>query len=151
MSEPTRLVVGPGESDNEKFGDILRQLRMTKELSRAVAAARIGVSSEYLRLIEKGQRTPAAGLMPHLLRTYDVEFLLGFQRVIFENHEVKFTSRIQEARQKKSSNSDRVRNVLISEIVNLLATVDDDALYRIYKTIGQEISPEDISRGKHSI
>ena len=66
-------VVGPGEPDNSRFGELLEGLRWKAGLSRADAAAKLGLSSEYLRLIEVGKRTPALGQMRNLLDAYGAE------------------------------------------------------------------------------
>ena len=71
------LVVGPSESDNPRFGDLLARLRERIGLSRADAAARLGFSVEYLRLIEAGQRTPALGQMQAFLDIYEAEGVVG--------------------------------------------------------------------------
>lgn len=68
------LVVGPGmESDNRQFGELLERIRWKAGLSRAEAATKLGFSSEYLRLIEVGKRTPALGQMPRFLRAYGAD------------------------------------------------------------------------------
>src|SRR4051794_5986401 len=67
------LVVGPGERDNRRFGELLEDLRRKAGLSRVDAAAKLELSSEYLRLIEIGKRTPALGQMRHLLNAYGAE------------------------------------------------------------------------------
>ncbi|WP_346116935.1 helix-turn-helix transcriptional regulator [Micromonospora coerulea] len=65
------LTVGPGrESDNRLFGELLERLRWKAGMSRADAAAKLGFSSEYLRLIEVGKRTPALGQVPKFLDAY---------------------------------------------------------------------------------
>jgi transcriptional regulator with XRE-family HTH domain len=73
QSPSVDLVVGPGEPDNSRFGELLEDLRRKAGLSRADAAARLGLSSEYLRLIEIGKRTPALGQMRNLLDAYGAE------------------------------------------------------------------------------
>lgn len=108
------LVVGPGKPDNGRFGELLERLRSKAGLSRADAAAKLGFSSEYLRLIEVGKRTPALGQMRNLLGAYgadgDVERISpqGYRQdlLVFDplNGDegdpviVEFTSRIREAR-----------------------------------------------------
>lgn len=106
------LEVGPGfESDNQSFGRLLERLRKQAGLSRADAAARLGFSSEYLRLIELGKRTPALGQMRSFLDAYgadgEVETVMpGGDRPDFivldplngDPVIVEFKSRIREAR-----------------------------------------------------
>lgn len=107
------LVVGPGrDSDNRRFGELLERIRWKAKLSRADAAAKLGFSSEYLRLIEVGKRTPALGQMRNFLDTYGAESAIeqlmpGGDRpdlLVFDplNEDepviVEFTSRIREAR-----------------------------------------------------
>ena len=108
------MVVGPGESDNSRFGELLERLRWKAGLSRAEAAAKLGFSSEYLRLIEVGKRTPALGQMRNLLSVYGAsghvekispqgyrQDLLVFDPLDGDDGDpiiVEFTSRIREAR-----------------------------------------------------
>lgn len=109
------LVVGGGkQSDDVHFGELLERLRWNAGLSRSDAAAKLGFTSEYLRLIELGDRTPALGQMRKFLAVYgargDVEAISpqGFRRdlLVFDplNGEegepivVEFKSRIRQAR-----------------------------------------------------
>jgi transcriptional regulator with XRE-family HTH domain len=117
------LVVGPGESDNSRFGELLQRLRSKAGLSRADAAAKLGFSSEYLRLIEVGKRTPALGQMRNLLAAYgadgDVERvspqgyrqdLLVFDPLRGDDGDpvtVEFKSRIREARRRALGGPDK--------------------------------------------
>ena len=133
MPDPTRLVVGPGEPDNAELGEILSRYRTSANLSRGQAAASVEFSSEYLRLIEKGKRTPALGTMPKLLTSYDVPFQMEPDGIIFEQYAVKFTSRIREARYKEIENPNR--DVRLGQIVRLLVTVDDATLRDIYRRL----------------
>jgi transcriptional regulator with XRE-family HTH domain len=111
------LVVGPGlESDNRRFGELLERLRWRAGLSRADAAAKLGLSAEYLRLIEVGKRTPALGQMRKFLDTYGADggvekVMPGGDRpdlIVFDPLHgdggdpviVEFTSRIREARRR---------------------------------------------------
>src|SRR5688572_15647507 len=71
--EPADWTVGPGESDNGPFGELLEALRWKAGLSRGDAATKLGLSSEYLRLIETGKRAPALGQMRKLLDAYGAE------------------------------------------------------------------------------
>lgn len=70
---PVDWVVGPGAPHNRQFGQLLEGIRKHNGLSRADAAAELGLSAEYLRLIETGQRTPALGQMRVFLRAYRAE------------------------------------------------------------------------------
>lgn len=108
------MVVGPGESDNARFGELLERLRWEAGLSRADAAAKLGFSSEYLRLIETGKRTPALGQMRNVLAAYGAkgaveqispdgyrQDLLVFDPIQGDDGEpyfIEFKSRIREAR-----------------------------------------------------
>jgi transcriptional regulator with XRE-family HTH domain len=110
------VVVGPGEPGNSAFGELLERLRQKARLSRADAAAKLGLSSEYLRLIEAGKRTPALGQMRNLLDAYGAEGEVektspqGYRQdlVVFDplNGDdgdpviVEFRSRIREARRR---------------------------------------------------
>ena len=110
---PVGWVVGPGKPDNPRFGDLLERLRWKAGLSRADAAAKLGLSSEYLRLIEVGKRTPALGQMRNLLDAYGAEGEVerispqGYRQDLAvidpldgEPVFVEFTSRIREARRR---------------------------------------------------
>lgn len=107
------VAVGPGESDNAEFGSLLRILREDAQLSRADAAAKLGLSVEYLRLIEAGKRTPALGQMRSFLEAYDAEGavesvqpdgsvadLIVMNPGTGEPWIVEFRSRIREARRR---------------------------------------------------
>lgn len=131
-----KLVVGPGEADNEHFGEILERLRKRAGISRADAAKAIGVGSEYIRLIERGKRTPAEAHMPHILRLYGEHepCALGDRQVLVDGHAVEFTSRIQEARGGRLT-IDPSRAERIGKIVMLLSTADDAMLTRIHNLL----------------
>jgi len=123
------LTVGPNEPDNVKFGEILRGFRNNIQISRSEVASRLGVSSEYMRLLERGERTPALGTAIKLLNIYAIPCeYISKSRIVFENTSVEFTSRIKEARHNLPEQS---RNEMIGEIVNLLVTADDDTLKKV--------------------
>jgi hypothetical protein len=80
-------------------------------MTRADAAAKLGLSSEYLRLIEVGRRTPALGQMPKFMDAYganaavervqpggDQPDLIIIDPLNDEPVLVEFRSRIREAR-----------------------------------------------------
>lgn len=108
------MVVGPGRTlDNRRFGRLLADLRERAGLSRADAAGMLKVTTEYLRLIELGRRTPAMGQMRSFLEAYKVEGALGKLQpggdrpdlIVFppgaeEPLTIDFASRIREARTK---------------------------------------------------
>lgn len=122
------LKVGPTKPDNERFGTLLSRFRNESGFSRAEAAESLGVSSEYLRLIERGERTPAFGRMRHILGLYNVHFVMGAKTVVIDEElEVEFTSRILEAR-KISPRQNRNRSELLGEIVEMLVEADDELL-----------------------
>lgn len=112
------LEVGPGlESDNRRFGGLLECLRKHAGLSRADAAAKLGFSAEYLRLIEVGKRTPALGQMRSFLDAYgadgevervmpggDRPDLLVIDPLNGDVVIVEFKSRIREARRSALGN-----------------------------------------------
>ncbi|WP_310112482.1 helix-turn-helix domain-containing protein [Pseudarthrobacter oxydans] len=111
-ASPYDLVVGPGRSSgNREFGALLMRVREHAGLSRADAAATLGVSAEYLRLIELGRRTPALGQMPSFLDAYHANGAVGLLQPGGERPDlilmdprndepvlVEFMSRIREAR-----------------------------------------------------
>ncbi|MBN9629938.1 MAG: helix-turn-helix domain-containing protein [Actinobacteria bacterium] len=108
------LVIGPGhERDNQNFGRMLAEFRQLAGLSRASAAAELGVSAEYLRLIELGRRSPAMGQMHSFIQLYGIDGQLGRLQpggdrpdlILFPPHDdepirVDFASRIREARRR---------------------------------------------------
>src|SRR4051794_1178631 len=101
-STKIELTVGPDQEDNAAFGLILRSLRDEADLSRATAAMYTELSVEYLRLLEKGLRAPAAGTMRRILAAYkvpcEVRSIDNQYVIIFRGYKVHFTSRIQEGR-----------------------------------------------------
>jgi transcriptional regulator with XRE-family HTH domain len=159
------LVVGPSEPDNSRFGELLERLRRKSGLSRADAAATLGLSSEYLRLIEGGKRTPALGQMRKLLGAYgaegDVETVSpeGYRQdlLIFDPLDgddgdpviVEFSSRIREARrralggpadedegqQATYERPDESRAAELGLVVSLLTRADDNTLLKVRKLL----------------
>lgn len=122
------IIVGPGlSSGNRQFGQFLGSLREHAGLTRANAAAALGVSAEYLRLIEIGKRTPALGQMPSFLDAYhadgevrrlqpggDTPDLIVLDPYSGDPLKVEFKSRIREARRSSTSSpsdvTDRKKN-----------------------------------------
>lgn len=159
------LVVGPGERDNGRFGELLKRLRQAAGLSRTDAAAKLGFSSEYLRLIEGGKRTPALGQMRGLLDTYRARGAVavvspqGYRQdlVVFDPLHgadgdptfVEFTSRIREARQSalggvpdadedehgSYERPSESRAAEIGLVVDLLTRADDTTLRQVRKLL----------------
>lgn len=120
------LTVGPEQADNEQLGKLLWAFREEADASRTTAAEHLGVSSEYIRLIERGKRVPSHGLMREILKHYKVDFFAGRRKMVIKNEiEVTFTSRILETRQPKHI---RNRSEMIGEIVGLLIEADDELL-----------------------
>jgi transcriptional regulator with XRE-family HTH domain len=159
--------VGPGEPDNSRFGELLERLRWKAGLSRADAAAKLGLSSEYLRLIEIGKRTPALGQMRNLLDAYgadgEVERISpqGYRQdlVVLDplNGEpviVEFKSRIREARRRAlgapaDEEKDREqatyerptqsRAAEIGLVVSLLTRADYNTLRKVRKVLEDNV------------
>jgi transcriptional regulator with XRE-family HTH domain len=131
------LIVGPNEIDNLKFGGILHTFRIRNQLSKPKAAERIGVSPEYVRLIERGERTPALGTLLKILDIYGVSYERnGSQVVMDETVLVDFTSRIKNARH---SLPNPTRYELIGQIVSFLSITDDDTLRIIHSKLLRSI------------
>jgi len=129
----TNLVVGPNESGNEEFGKLLEDLRTRARMSRNAAAKLLGLSSEYLRLVEHGKRVPAQGQMPFILDIYGMNYrFLGDRRLQVGDYIVEFTSRIREARDATGASmmfdTTPTRNEQIGRIVTLLGLADDETL-----------------------
>jgi transcriptional regulator with XRE-family HTH domain len=170
IGEPSpapKWVVGPGEPDNSRFGELLESLRWKAGLSRADAAAKLGLSSEYLRLIEVGKRSPALGQMRNLLDAYgangEVERISpdGYRQDLLivdplngDPRLVEFTSRIREARRRAlggpvDENEDRQpatyerpaggRAAEIGLVVSLLTRADDNTLLEIRKLLEDKV------------
>ena len=165
---PVAWVVGPGEPDNNRrFGELLERLRWKAGLSRADAAAKLGLSSEYVRLIEVGKRTPALGQMRNLLDAYGAEGeverispqgyredLVVIDPLSGEPEFVEFKSRIREARRRALGDSpDEVedwqqasderpaetRATEIGLVVSLLTRADDNTLRKIRALLEDEV------------
>lgn len=137
----TRLVVGPGQADNKQFGEILEELRTKAEVSRATIASYLELSSEYIRLIERGMRTPAFELMPRILSAFKTEYVLGLRQISFGDYVVEFSSRIQ-ARGRgdtelpiTESGPRRSRSEQIGQIVDLLVAADEKTLRQIHSLL----------------
>lgn len=161
-----RWVVGRGEPDNSRFGKLLEDLRWRAGLSRADAATRLGLSPEYLRLIEAGKRTPALGQMRNFLDAYGAEGAVerispqGYRQdlvildpITGDPQIVEFTSRIREARRRAIGGPAGVhedgqhgtaerramgRATEIGLVVSLLTRADDDTLREIRRMLEDE-------------
>jgi transcriptional regulator with XRE-family HTH domain len=129
------LIVGPNEPDNEKFGQLLQKFRTDNQLSRSEAASSIGVTSEYLRLIERGKRAPALGMATKILNFYGVSHTVSNHQIFFGNISisVEFTSRIKESRRRPKV--EMTRNELMGEIVSLLSVADDKTVEKIHSNL----------------
>lgn len=143
MSNPTHIVVGPREPDNKKFGAILEELRVKARFSRIEAAEVIGVTSEFIRLIEKGERIPAMASVSPLLTAYKIEHDIGVRYVEFDRYSVEFTSRIQNSRYGKTSaigkQVKKKRDEKMGQIIRLMVTASDSTLSDILvKLTGEE-------------
>ena len=161
--------VGPGEeSANTEFGSLLRILRNHAELSRADAAAKLGLSVEYLRLIEAGVRTPALGKMRSFLKAYEangevesvqpdgsVADLIVMNPGTGEPWIVEFRSRIREARRTRrrdegrptAASEDAHANQLLDDrhaaelgvVVSLLTRAGPDSLRKVRELLEDEL------------
>lgn len=143
MTETISLRVGPNESDNERLGELLRQLRVdTAGLTQVQAAERLHISSEYIRLFEKGQRVPPAGRFVVILDVYEVPYELHREKdhyaVSVGEYRIAFTSRIREVRRSTPKQArylltqvDRQRKELLGEILVLATQADERTLFDI--------------------
>jgi DNA-binding XRE family transcriptional regulator len=162
-----KWVVGPGEPDNSRFGQLVEDLRWKAGLSRTDAATKLGLSSEYLRLIEVGKRTPALGQMRKLLDAYGAEGEVekvspqGYRQDLIvidpttgDPLIVEFKSRIREARRRAlggPANDDEdgapgtaagpteARAAEIGLVVSLLTRADDDTLSEVRKMLEEKV------------
>ena len=140
MPDDNDWKVGPDEPDNLAFGELLKKFRVQTGLTRAQAADRFAFTSEYLRLIERGKRTPAFGTMPLIFGVYDVSYITDGERYIIDEASIEFTSRIREGRRKTELDerhilvtSNRARQ--IAEIVELLMTADENTLRTVHNRL----------------
>ncbi|MGY1635442.1 helix-turn-helix transcriptional regulator [Geodermatophilus sp. SYSU D00742] len=168
IGEPSPLVdlrVGPGEPGNAQFGELLERLRWKAGLSRADAADKLGLTSEYLRLLEVGKRVPALGQMRRFLSVYGAngaveqispqgyrQDLIVFDPLHGEDGEptiVEFTSRIREARRRalggppdeEDRDDDSAgRAAEVGAIVFLLTRADDGTLRKIRQLLEARVS-----------
>lgn len=132
------LRVGPKEPDNEEFGELLQQFRLQKGLTRAQAAERVGFTSEYLRLIERGKRTPSFAHMALIFGVYDVYYVTdGIRQFIIDETSIEFTSRIREARIKEAPPIvvEANRSQQIGQIIDLLVQADESKLRKVYRIL----------------
>lgn len=128
------LTVGPNEPDNAKFGQILEDIRRSIPFSRSAAATRMGVSSEFVRAIERGTRIPAQDTFLKMLEVYGIQCHRNKSLVIFRNISVEFTSRIKE-RRNGSLPVVFNRDELLGQIVSSLIGADDDTLKKVHKIL----------------
>lgn len=138
--EPTVWKVGPYEewANNKMFGELLTYWRQMKNLSRKEAARRLDLSSEYIRLIEHGLRTPAAGNMPHILKLYDVQYTIDEGRWVIGTNAFEFTSRIQTARNEPLPPrllQSKTRHELLGAILEKLSRSNKDDLIKTYEFV----------------
>lgn len=133
MRENVTMAVGPGQEDNPIFGQYLNDLRISKKISRAEASRRLGVSLEYIRLIERGERTPALSTAAKLFDIYGVPYIFSRSQIVLANTSITFTSRIKESR--SSIIAPPNRNELIGQIVRLLVLADDDTLKQLHSKL----------------
>lgn len=132
----TEWKVGPREADNEKLGNLLLELRTKAGFSRTTAAHRLDLSSEYLRLIERGIRTPVEGNMRSILDLYRETYTVEVGRIVIGDVSVEFTSRIKEPRRKAYIEEvvppTMSRSTRIGRIVELLISAENEDLRQVH-------------------
>lgn len=134
----TEWKVGPREADNEKLGELLLELRTKAGFSRTTAAHRLDLSSEYLRLIERGVRTPVEGNMRSILDLYRATYTVELGRIVIGDVSVEFTSRIKEPRRKAYIEEEvpvpatMSRSTRIGRIVELLISAENEDLRQVH-------------------
>lgn len=130
--------VGPREPDNEKLGKLLLELRNASDFSRTTVAHRLSLSSAYLRLIERGIRSPVRHGLCDILDVYQKPYTTTLDRVVIDEVSIEFTSRIKEARGDSRSKDSRVpptlsRSTRVGRIVELLISVDSETLREVHE------------------
>lgn len=138
-TEPIEWFVGPGEDDNKEFGEWLQSLRLTAGLTRVGAANRLYFGVEFIRLMERGKRTPDSADMGRICKTYEVLYQkLGMNVWRVDDKTIVFTSRILEVR-RSSDKTDvpKVENRLeiLGWIVDHLGDADELTLARVQKLL----------------
>ena len=163
------LVVGPGQDkDNRIFGELLARIRQHAGRTRAETAAELGLSAEYLRLIELGRRTPALGQMEKFLEAYradgdvgrlqpggDRPDLLIFDMYNKEPVVVEFKSRIREARRSEARSAEMEASLSgqwdypepmeddyskdLRAAINLLLTAEHEVVIKVRKFLQSEV------------
>jgi transcriptional regulator with XRE-family HTH domain len=136
-SELKQIIVGPDQKDNHVFSRLMTIYRNRHHFSRAKVAKDVGVSSEYVRLIEQGYRIPAMEMVAKFLEVYSVPYTIGESRLLFDDYSVEFTSRIKSSRKSKDE-SLFTRDEVIGSIVRLLVTTDDVTLKQIYSVLAEK-------------
>lgn len=73
------LVIGPGQPDNARLATLVRKWRKDSGLTQEQVARLTGVTSGYIRMIEKGDRSPSAEALVDLLRVFAVRHLTDYK------------------------------------------------------------------------
>lgn len=135
--------IGPGEEDNKVFGDWLRELRHTAGLTRVEAAAKLNFSSEYIRLMERGKRTPASENMGQICETYEViSQKLGANIWLINDKTIVFTSRVlASSRPNNGIDVPKVENRLetLGWIADNLPGADELTLAKVKRLLEREL------------
>jgi transcriptional regulator with XRE-family HTH domain len=136
MNEFRKYVVGPGEIDNFAFGELLAAVRVNSRLTKPEAAKRLSVSPEYIRLIEKGERTPAFGTTIEMLEVFSEPYETDDFTIILPQFRasIEFTSRIKKSRK---ISFDLSREEMIVRIMTALVFADDNTLKKIYRGVSK--------------
>jgi transcriptional regulator with XRE-family HTH domain len=135
--EEVHIIVGANKDASSELAAQLTRLRVSLGWSRPQAATNLGVSTEYVRLIETASQSPSMGIVMKMLKMYGVEFKAEHRYIRFEHFAVEFTSRILNARTPKGvapipQLSDPDRNTWVGRIVQLLVAADDDTVREVY-------------------
>jgi transcriptional regulator with XRE-family HTH domain len=135
MSEIRKYIVGPDEVDNLAFGELLAAVRINSGLTKSKAAERLSLSPEYIRLIEKGERTPAFGTTIEMLKVFSEPYETDDFTIILPQFRasIEFTSRIKKLEKKFIS-----RDETIGRIIRLMVTTSDSTLSSILVKLIEE-------------
>jgi len=121
--------ISDAEKDNN-FGSYLRELRMEKGWSINEAGERLGVSANYISMIERGVRNPTNKFVEKIAKLYDVD-----EEIIYG-----LLGRISDAVLKSIEESDTLRKIAIyvSGLSKEQKKQFEEKVLKVYKEFTEE-------------